>query len=294
MLFGSKKKLIIVFLLILSAGLVYFFYNINSNKVSSSKNIFGEVLKQNLIQRVTIAGAVMPIRKTIITAPYNGYVKKLFVTIGEQVKIGDSLVSVVQSLQSNDNIFPLRSPLNGTVVQIAKNEGEFVRVEDPKEFILRIDDLSKLFILANVPEIDRVKLKAGQEVIIKASAILNKTYKGIIRELSLAAKEKDQWSRSQVVEFPIKIEITERDENIKPGMSVVIDVITERKDNILTLRHEYIQRENENYYVILADGSRKDIKVGIQNEDGFEILSGLKEGEKIKLVDFANINSSEN
>lgn len=289
--FLSKK---IIFSAIILAIVVCVFFFIRSGGSSrSNTNSYGLVVKQDITQRVTIAGTVTPIKKTIITAPYNGYVKKLFVKIGDNVKQGDPIVSVVQSLQSGDSPFPLRSPLNGTVVQVEKFEGEFVKEGEPKEFILRIDDSSKLYVVANAPEIDRVKVKSGQDAVIKASAILTRKYKGIIRELSLVAREKDQWSRSQVVEFSIRIEITDNDEMIKSGMSVVIDVITSKKENVLTLRHEFIRRENEKYYVVLASGKKKDIQVGIQNEEGFEIVSGLEEGEKIKQIDFSELNAVE-
>jgi hypothetical protein len=33
--------------------------------------------------------------------------------------------------------------------------------------------------------------------------------------------------------------------------------------------------------------------VGIQNEDGFEIIAGLTEGDKIKQIDFSQLNSVE-
>lgn len=264
-----------------------------SKSTDSHVDGIGKVVRQDLIQRVTMAGTVYPIKKTVIVAPYDGYVKKLFVKVGDRVKAGDPLVSVVQSLQNSDNAFPIRSPLNGLVVQLAKSEGEYVKNYDLKDFIMRIDDNSKFQILSNVPEIDRVKLKAGQETIIKASAILTKTYKGIIRELALAANQKEDYSRSQNVEFPIKIDMVDNDENIKSGMSVVMDVITNKKLNILTLNHEYIRQENEKYFVILADGQKRDIKIGIQNEVMCEVVSGLNEGEKVKLVDFSNLTEAE-
>lgn len=286
-----NKKIILGLLILGAFGSVVYFRS--SNSVSGSKSGYGTVIKQDIMQRVTIAGTVTPLKKTIVTAPYNGYVKKLFVKIGDKVKQGDPIVSVVQSLQASDSSFPLRSPLSGVVVQIEKSEGEYVKEGDPKEFILRIDDTSKLYVVANAPEIDRVKVKAGQDAVIKASAILSRKYKGVIRDLSLAAREKDQWSRSQVVEFPIRIEITDSDETIKSGMSVVIDVITAKKENVLTLRHEFIRRENERHFVVLASGKRKDIQVGIQNEEGFEIVSGLQEGERIKQIDFSEMISVE-
>src|SRR5688572_13037930 len=67
----------------------------------------GLVSKGDLVQRVTIGGIITPNRKTIIAAPYNGYVRKIYVQVGQQVKPGDPIVSVAQSLTgSGEDIFP--------------------------------------------------------------------------------------------------------------------------------------------------------------------------------------------
>ncbi|MBY0415828.1 MAG: efflux RND transporter periplasmic adaptor subunit [Bdellovibrionales bacterium] len=283
----SKKYFTGSILLVITILIVVGFkFTKNSNKEVVG---IGTVKKQDLIQRVTMAGTIVPIRKTVVMAPYNGYVKKIFVKIGDRVKLGDPLAVVVQSLQSTDSAFPLRSPLNGVVVQLGKAEGEYIKEGDPKEFILRIDDNSKYEIHANVPEIDRGKLKIGQDAIVNVSAILGKKFKGVINELSLAATQKEEFSRSQNVEFPVKIEITNSDDSVRGGLSALIDIITNKKENILMLQHEYIRQENDKYFVVLADGNRRDIEVGIQNEEGFEIVSGLKEGEKIKQIDFSEM-----
>jgi len=284
-LFGKKTVLVLLVVAVV-AGLAFF--GIRATSKSGDGRGFGQVERKDLLQRVTIAGQIAPFRKTIITAPYNGYVKKLYVRIGEVVKQGEPIVAVVQSLQNDESTFPLRAPVNGRVVQIEKAEGEFARENDVKDFILRIDDTSRLFILANAPEIDRLKIKIGQEAVVKASAVVTRTYKGLIREMSLAAREKEQWNRSQVVEFPIRIEVTERDEQLMPGMSVVIDIITAKKEKVLMIRHDLVRRDGEKYYVVMAGGGRRDIKVGMQNEEGFEVLEGLREGDKVKQVSFVD------
>ena len=46
----------------------------------------GTVAKGELIQRVTFSGTVSPNRKSVITAPYNGYVRNVYVRVGEKVQ----------------------------------------------------------------------------------------------------------------------------------------------------------------------------------------------------------------
>ncbi|MGZ3656907.1 MAG: efflux RND transporter periplasmic adaptor subunit [Bdellovibrionota bacterium] len=146
----------------------------------------GTVVRQDLVQKVTIAGTVISRRRTVVAAPYNGYVRQLFVKVGDKVKPGQPLVSVAQSLQSSEPVFPLRAPYAGTVMHVNKHEGEYVKEGDSVDYILRIDDLEQLFVQANAPEMDWAKLKTGLEATMKASAITSRSYKGRIAELTLA------------------------------------------------------------------------------------------------------------
>jgi multidrug efflux pump subunit AcrA (membrane-fusion protein) len=253
----------------------------------------GVVEKLDLEQRVTIAGSVVPRRRTLVAAPYDGYVKKMYVKVGDTVRANDPLVSVVQSLQSSEEVFPLRAPYAGTIVFVQRYEGEAVKANDLNDFLLRVDDLSKLYVSASAPEVDRTKLKVGQEALIRASAVPDRPYKGVITELTLAPRDNaNNYGGQQQSDYPVRIEITERDKQIGPGMSVVIDIITDRRKNVLTLRNEYVLKEREGYSVTMADGSHREIKVGMQNEEAYEIVSGLKEGEKVKMVDFTELPES--
>ena len=252
----------------------------------------GQVTRGDLVQRVTIAGTVNPNRKTVISAPYNGYVRKLYVHVGDQVRAADPVVSLAQSLRgSAEDVYPLRAPFAGTVVQVLKTEGEYVEQQSSQgggNAMVRIDDLTKIFVEANSPEIEVGKLKLEQEAIIKASAVLGRSYKGKIQHISLAAKEQKDWDKSRV-EFPVVIEIVDKDSQIKPGMSVIADIITNKLINVLTLKHEFIQKDGDKYFVVTEKGEKKNIEVGFQNEEAFEIKSGLSEHEKIRQTDFLSV-----
>ncbi|OFZ85014.1 MAG: hypothetical protein A2603_04050 [Bdellovibrionales bacterium RIFOXYD1_FULL_55_31] len=287
--FAKKSFLLAVFAIvvlgIIVAGAI-------SRKSGSQETRLGVVTKGDLVQRITVAGTVVPKKRTAILPPYSGYVKKMYVRVGQLVKAGDPLVSVVPSLISEGETFPIRAPFAGTVVQVLHSDGEFVEEKTENNLLVRVDDLSQLFVLADVPEIDMVKIRDGQDVVIKVPAILDRSYKGVIREISMASRERKEWSRnSDKVDFPVRIEVTDKDERIRSGMSTLVDIIPQKRESVLTLKHEYIQKEKDGYFVTLSNGTRKEIKVGLQNEEAFEIVSGLTEGEKVRQVDFLSLPS---
>jgi multidrug efflux pump subunit AcrA (membrane-fusion protein) len=247
----------------------------------------GAVERHDLVQRVTIAGTVISRRRTVVAAPYNGYVKQLFVKVGDRVKPGQPLVSVVQSLATSEPVFPLRAPYEGTVMHVNKHEGEYVKEGDAVDYILRLDDLSQLYVQSNAPEMDWAKLKVGLEGDVKASAVTTRAYKGKIDELTLAPQSSQNGSSAG--EYPVRIEILDPDGKLGPGMSTVVDITTARKDKVLTLRHEFVFSGADGYYAMVADGGKKKIEIGMQNDELVEVKSGLEEGAKVRQVDFSEL-----
>lgn len=271
-------------------GLVYFVTKNVSLGTKKASAIFGTVLKTDLVQKISFAGVVTSQRRSIIAAPYSGYVKKIYVAVGKRVKKGEPLVSVTASLDSFEEVHPLRAPFSGLITLIRKSEGEFVKENDAMDYILRIDDMSKFFIEAKVPEIDRTKVLVGQEAVIKTSAISDLPFKGIVKRVALAPEEKQQgfsFGGKEQVEYPLTIELLDSDERIKPGMSATIDVIAISLKDVLTLRHEYVQNDNDHFSVILEDGTKREIKIGLRNDEMVEIVDGLREGDVVQQVEFA-------
>jgi HlyD family secretion protein len=284
-IFNKWRWILVAGILVLAMG--YYFKQKSANKVGAIQTF--KVQKGELLQRVTIAGVIEALKTTVVTAPYDGYVQKIFVKIGDKVKEGDPLVSITQSLQATESVYPIRAPFGGTIVQVLKTEGQFVKQGDTKDFLIRLDDISKLYVNASVPEIDIVKIKKDQEAIVKASPILDRSYKGAVKDISLAATLQESYNNRSQAEYLVKLEILDIDEQLKPGMSTVLDIIPAKKSDILTVPHEYIDKQGEKYFVTTKDGAQKEIQVGMQNESIVEIISGLKEGDEITQVDFINL-----
>ena len=261
----------------------------------SSSTPVGTVVRGELIQRVTFSGTVTPNRKSVITAPYSGYVRKIYVHVGQTVREGAPIVKITQSLKENDaEIFPLRAPFSGTIVQVLKKEGEYADPQNTQggNALVRIDDLTELFVEASAPEVEILKLVIGQEAVIRATAIPGRTYRGKIQQIFQASMEQRDWDKARV-EFPVSIRILDRDAQLKPGMSVVVDILTLKLSKVLMLPHEFIQKKGSQYFVKAEKGEKKEIEVGAQNEEVYEIRKGLNEGDKVQQTDFLTLIQSE-
>ncbi len=254
----------------------------------------GSVKRADIVQKVMVNGTFTPKRSAYIRAPFDGYVHRLFVKIGDQIKVEQPIVTIGQTAQATkEQAFPMRSSLKGRVVQIKTAEGESVsRQSSPNDFLVRIDDTSEMFVTAQATETDVVNLTLGQACTIRAAALTKHFFEGVIDTIALAANNQESWDRGKV-EFTVTIKLTKSPgEAIKPGMTAIADIITNKAENVLTLSQEFVYRDDDHFYVILANGEKRDISVGLYNAQDFEIKDGLQLNDKVRQVDFIELAKS--
>ncbi|MCX6119916.1 MAG: efflux RND transporter periplasmic adaptor subunit [Proteobacteria bacterium] len=289
-LWRIKGWLLVILGIVISVGL----YVRSQSSGETKKGLaMGTISRADLIQRVTFSGGIVAARTTIIQAPYDGYIQKIFVNVGDNVASGQPIISMSQTATNEHSaeIFPLRAPFAGTVTQINKTVGQFVSKnfsENNDSTLLRIDDMTRLMVKSDVPEIDYPKLKVGQSVIVKATSVPSKTYRGVIRTVAKASRQAVRWERNKV-EFEVTVVIEDADQNLAPGMSALIDVITNEVKDAVVVRHEFLQQKGDTYFVTLENGNKVDIEVGIQNDEFFQVIKGVSEGQKVMPIDFANL-----
>jgi RND family efflux transporter MFP subunit len=174
----------------------------------------------------------------------------------------------------------LKSPIFGKVVKIFKEEGERVEAM-AKDIVLQILPKKNFEIEVDIYEEDITKVKVGDPVEITFPAIEGKTFSGKVIFIDPAEKIKDG-----VVYYGVKIKPENLPENVLPGMSCDLKIITQKKENILRVLQDAIEKREGKYFVkVLEKGKikEKEIKVGLWGEDYVEILGGLEEGEKVVL-----------
>ena len=141
-------------------------------------------------------------------------------------------------------------------------------------------------VIVGLPENVINKTSIGMETGLSFSALENKSFKGNIIEI---APITDASSAT----YPVKIEILNPTETIKPGMasSVTFNFSSseEKADNSLVIPVKAVGEDGNGNFVFLIeteDGKtgivkKQTIEIGELTSSGFKIKSGLKAGDKI-------------
>jgi HlyD family secretion protein len=180
--------------------------------------------------------------------------------------------------EANINQTRLTAPFSGTITSLNSKVGDVV---SPSTLALRIDDLSKLFIDSQVSEVDINRIQIGQAVSITFDAISSKTYEGKVVEVGSAGS-----SVSGAVNFPVTVQITNPDGQVKTAMTAGLTITVEKLDNVLAVPVRAIRTVSGKRVVFIPEG--KDavkavvVELGSTAEAMVEIVSGdLKEGDLI-------------
>jgi len=173
----------------------------------------------------------------------------------------------------------LVSPIDGTIAEVKKKEGELVQPTF-QDAVLLILPKAPYEIKVDIYEEDVVKMNIGNSVEITLVAFPRETFNGKIILISPAEKIIDG-----VVYYEAVVGFEEMPENIKPGMTADIVIKPDIKENVLIIPRETVQRkEGKTIVEVLADGSvkEKEIEIGLRaTDDMVEVIFGLSEGEKV-------------
>lgn len=139
------------------------------------------------------------------------------------------------------------APMRGVVSKLNVKKGERVvgTAQMTGTEMLRIADLSKMEVRVNVNENDIVRVHLLDSVLIDVDAYstTDKQFKGLVTNIANTARDKQ--STDAITEFEVRILILQssymdliKSGNkypFRPGMTASVDIITSRKDNVLSV-----------------------------------------------------------
>ena len=181
------------------------------------------------------------------------------------------------------------SPLSGVVIRRHVQAGAFSKAGIA---ILTVADTSTLLAKAVVGEAQITELALGKSVNVKVDALKGQEFKGTITRLSPAASVPTRT-------FTAEVSVPNPDGQIKVGMFANAEVVGQERKNVLAVPESaLVMREDQKTVFVVTEENRvvqKVLKLGDAAGGWVEVLSGLKEGERIvvagqhKLKDGASI-----
>jgi len=219
--------------------------------------------------------------------------------------------------QSRDNLArtSIFAPRDGTISKLSVELGERVvgTAQMAGTEIVRVANLNNMEVEVDVNETDIVKVSVGDSTIVEVDAYLKREFRGVVTEIANTAE--NALSVDQVTNFKVKVRIlhnsykdlTEgKPENFspfRPGMTATVDIITNKKENIIgvpissiviktdttsskkKVDKKKITANTEKFEcVFVKNGEEAKLRVietGIQDDTNIEIISGLEEGDEV-------------
>lgn len=178
------------------------------------------------------------------------------------------------------------APFSGVIGKISGELGEFTTPSPPgiptPPTIDLIDD-SCLYVTAPMDEVDAPKIKAGQEARITLDAMPGKIFPGKIRRIAPYVTEIEKQARTVDIEVDF---LQVPADTLLVGYSADVEVVLERKDDVLRIPTQAIRQDNKVWLVDTKDRlAEQTLETGLSNWSFTEIRSGLKAGDRV-LISF--------
>lgn len=175
----------------------------------------------------------------------------------------------------------LYAPENGVITSVTAEVDENV---SPGQTIAVLNAGTEMEIALGLPESIINVVHVDMPVGIKVSSIADKNFKGKLTELSPAIDE-------NTATYPARVKLSEPTEEIKTGMAanVTFELDESRQERkALRVPAHAVGEDSQGRFVflIVEEGGKSlvkknPIKVRNLNSEGFEVIEGLKEGQKI-------------
>ena len=179
----------------------------------------------------------------------------------------------------------ISAPFSGVIAHISGELGEFTTPSPPgiptPPTIDLIDDRC-LYVTAPMDEVDAPKIRVGQEARITLDAMPDKIFPGRIRRIASYVTEIEKQART--VDIEVDFLQTPADV-LLVGYSADVEVILQRKDDVLRVPTQAI-RQNNKVWVVDSHNRlvEQPVETGLSNWSFTEVRSGLKAGDQVLIA----------
>lgn len=178
------------------------------------------------------------------------------------------------------------APFSGVIVDMPfYTPGTRVNSGSPMYSLMSYD---RMFLEINLPEKSISEVALGQNVIITSYTLSTDTLKGLVTELSPAIS-------TETRTFKGKLTIDNPDLKLRPGMFVKADIVVAQKDSAVVIPKNIMLSSGRGKVIFVVDQStamERRITTGIENQEYAEVISGLKENDRLVIKGFETLRNN--
>jgi HlyD family secretion protein len=228
----------------------------------------------------------------------------------------DQSSAAVRDARSSLGKTTIYAPMSGRVTRLNVENGETAimgTLNKDAATLLTIADMSVLETKVKVDETDVARISLGDSAVIQIDAFPDTTFIGRVTKISNSAVKsaaQQQQNADQAVDYEVTIQLLNTPTETRPDFSATAKIITDARRNALSIpiialtvreneslakedtavglgkpkpKKEVGKKDVEGVFVVGVDNkvTFRPVKVGIAGEKHFEVLNGLKKGDRI-------------
>jgi HlyD family secretion protein len=209
----------------------------------------------------------------------------------------------------------ITAPMSGKITRLNVEEGETAimgTLNKDAATLLTISDMSILETKVKVDETDVARISVGDSALIQIDAFPDTAFAGRVVEISNSSVNKATGAASsgdQAIDYEVRVQLVNPPVDTRPDFSATAKIVTATRNKVLSIpiialtvrENEELnagdsavtvgrqpskqvgKRDVEGVFIVGTDNkvSFRPVKVGIAGERHFEVMDGLKAGEKI-------------
>jgi multidrug efflux pump subunit AcrA (membrane-fusion protein) len=207
--------------------------------------------------------------------PRQGRITKTVAELGDQVQKGQLLYAI--STSRGDEV-EVASPITGQITSVNASTG--IEVEPGKPPApYAVADVSRKWMIGNVPESDSPLIQGGQPVEVTATAYPARVFEGSIIKIFPAV----DWNTHRVM---VRFQIADPGNELRSGMLAECVIRVQEPTEATAVPGNAVVREPDGTMTawVTTDRhhfSQRVIKIGLQQDGRVQVVGGLQRGELV-------------
>lgn len=179
----------------------------------------------------------------------------------------------------------IRATVDGMILDVPNKEGAFI-VESSTygagTTVATLADMNDMIFEGLVDEAEVGKIREGMELVLNVGALEGEPFTALLEYISPKGVE-DQGT----IKFQIRAAVTLSDKLfLRANYSANADIVLDKREDVLAINEGNLLIEDGQHFVEVEVApqqfEKRKVETGLSDGINIEILSGLKEGEKIK------------